>query len=156
VRSTSAGEVEATRARAGFRVLRASGISRIDWAGIKGTKFSTGRKGKGAVLRINAGVGVREDRLLGGLPGGGFTHDKRLFRYARNGVLRLLVPFLLLLLSNDCKEGEAYRVNTSSGTLPSINLWILIDLLKACDVTMLFSSLKIGSFISPKFKKQER
>ena len=156
VHSTGAGEAEAARAGAGFGVLRAGGISRIDWAGVEGTKFLTGRKDKGAVLRIDTGVDVGKDRLLGGLPGRDFTHDKRLFRCTGNSVLRLLVPFLLLLLSNDCKEGKAYRAGASSGTLPSIDLWILTDLLEAYNTAMLFSSPKIGSSISPKFKKQER
>jgi hypothetical protein len=62
-------------------------------------------------LRIDAGVGAREDKLLSGLPGRDSIHDKRLFYYARNGVLLLLVPFLLLLLFDDYKEGEIYRVS---------------------------------------------
>jgi hypothetical protein len=62
-----------------------------------------GRKGEGEVLRIDAGAGIGEDKLLSGLPGRDFTYNKRLFHYTRNSVLCLLVPFLLLLLSDDCK-----------------------------------------------------
>ena len=70
-----------------------------------------GRKGEGKVLRIDASIGTREDKLLSSLPGRDSIHDKRLFRYAGNSVLLLLVPFLLLLLFNDYKEGEIYRVS---------------------------------------------
>jgi hypothetical protein len=66
-------------------------------------KFSIGQKGKGEVLRIDTRAGIGEDKLLSSLPGRDFTHNKRLFRYTRNSVLRLLVPFLLLLLSDNCK-----------------------------------------------------
>jgi hypothetical protein len=145
-----------TEARIG--VAGAGGISRTDWAGVEGTKSSMGRKGEGEgeALRVDIGVGAGEDELLGGLPGRDSIHDKRLFRCAGNAVLRLLAPFLLLLLFDDCKEGEAYRAGASSGTLPSIDLWMFTDLLEACDAAMLCSSPKIGSSISPKFKKQER
>jgi hypothetical protein len=70
-----------------------------------------GRKveGEGKALRWDVGVGAGEDRLLGDLSGKYFIHDKRLFRCGGNGVLRLWVPFLLLLLSDDCKGGELYR-----------------------------------------------
>jgi hypothetical protein len=62
-----------------------------------------GRKGEGEVLWIDTRAGVGEDKLLSSLPGRDFTYDKRLFRYPRNGVLCLLVPFLLLLLSDNYK-----------------------------------------------------
>jgi hypothetical protein len=62
-----------------------------------------GRKGEGEALRMGVGVGTREGKLLGGLSGRDFTYDKRLFRCAGNSALRLLVPFLLLLLFNNCK-----------------------------------------------------
>jgi hypothetical protein len=70
-----------------------------------------GRKGEGEALRVDIGVGAGEDKLLGGLPGRDFAHDKRLFRCGGNGVFRRLVPFLLLLLLlfGDCKEGEVCR-----------------------------------------------
>jgi len=80
----------------------------------------------------------------------------RLFCCGGNGVLRLLAPFLLLLWSDDYREGEAYRAGGSSGALPSIHCWILANLLEACNVAMLFSSPKISLSISLKFKKQER
>jgi hypothetical protein len=70
-----------------------------------------GRKGEGEALRMDVGVGAREDKLFGGLSGRDFTHDKRLLRCVGNGVLRLLVPFPVLLLFDDCKEGEIYRVS---------------------------------------------
>jgi hypothetical protein len=70
-----------------------------------------GQKGEGEALRIDVGIGAREDKLLGSLPGRDSIHDKRVFRYGGNGVLRLLVPFLLLLLFDDCKEGEIYRAS---------------------------------------------
>jgi hypothetical protein len=69
-------------------------------------KFLTKRKGE--ALQIDAKVSVREDKLLNSLFNKDFTYNKRLFRYTRNGVLNLLVPFLLLLLFNDYKEGKAY------------------------------------------------
>ena len=62
-------------------------------------------------MRIDISIGIGEDKLLSSLPGRDSIHDKRLFRYARNGVLLLLVPFLLLLLFDDYKEGEIYRVS---------------------------------------------
>ena len=114
------------------------------------------RKGKGEALRIDTRVSIGEDKQLNSLPGRDFTYNKRLFRCTRNSVLYLLVPFLLLLLSNNYKEGKAYRASASSRTLPSINLWILTNLLKACDIVILFSSPKIGLSILLKFKKQER
>jgi hypothetical protein len=75
---------------------------------VEGTKSLIGQKGEGEALRIDISVGVGEDKLLSGLPGRDSIHDRRLFRYGGNGVLRLLVPFLVLLLFNDYKEGEIY------------------------------------------------
>jgi hypothetical protein len=108
LRLVSAGEADAAGTEAQIGVAGASGTLHIDWAGVEGMKFLTRRKGEGEALQIDARVGVREDKLLSGLLGKDFTHDKRLFRYAGNGVLRLLVPFLLLLLSDDYREGEVY------------------------------------------------
>jgi hypothetical protein len=122
VRSVNAGEANTTGIEARIGVAGAGGISRTDWASVEGAKSLMGQKGKGEALRINTRVGIGEDKWLSGLPGRDFTHDKRLFRCTRNSVLCLLVPFLLLLLSNNYKESEAYRASASSGTLPSINL----------------------------------
>ena len=106
--SVSTGEADVAGTEARIGVAGAGGISRTDWAGVEGTKSSMGRKGEGEVLRIDIGVGVGEDKLLGGLPGRDSIHDRRLFRCGGNGVLRLLVPFLVLLLFDDYKEGEIY------------------------------------------------
>ena len=106
--SVGAGEADVAGTEARIGVAGAGGISRTDWAGVEGTKSSIGRKGEGEVLRMDIGVGAGEDKLLGGLPGRDSIHDRRLFRYGGNGVLRLLVPFLVLLLFDDCKEGEIY------------------------------------------------
>ena len=67
-----------------------------------------GRKGKGEALLWDLGVCSREEKLLGGLSGRGFIHDKRLVRCGGNGVLRLAVPFLPLLLLSDYREGELF------------------------------------------------
>jgi hypothetical protein len=75
---------------------------------VEGTKSLIGRKGKGEALRMDIGVGIGEDKLLSSLPGRDSTYDRRLFRCGGNGVLRLLVPFLVLLLFDDYKEGEIY------------------------------------------------
>jgi hypothetical protein len=109
VYSLGAGEADAAGTEARIGVAGAGGISRADWAGVEGTKSSIGWKGKGEALRMDIGVGIGEDKLLGGLPGRDFIHDRRLFRCGGNGVLRLLVPFLVLLLFNDYKGGEIYR-----------------------------------------------
>ena len=110
VRSAGAGEADIAGTKARLGVAGAGGTSRTDWAGVQGTKFSIGRKGEGEALRMDVG-GAGEDKLLGGRPGRDSIHDKRLFRCAGNSMLRLLVPFLLLLLFDDCKEGEIYRVS---------------------------------------------
>ena len=154
--SVEAGEADTAGTEARIGVAGASDTSSTDWAGVERTKFSTGRKGEGKALRVDVGVGAGEDKLLGGLSGRDLIHDKRLFCCGGNGVLCLLVPFLLLLLFDNCKEDKAYRAGVSSGTLPSVDLWIVTDLLEACDAVMLFSYPKIGSSTSPKFKKQER
>ena len=59
-------------------------------------------------MRIDISVGIGEDKLLSSLPGRDSIYDRRLFYYGGNGVLRLLVPFLVLLLFSDYKEGEIY------------------------------------------------
>ena len=109
VRSAGAGEADAAGTEARVGAARAGNASRTDWAGVEGTKFSIGWKGEGEALRMGVGVGAWKDELLGVLSGRDFTYDKRLFRCAGNGVLRLLVPFLVLLLFDDCKDGELYR-----------------------------------------------
>jgi hypothetical protein len=156
VRLISAGEagVAGTEARGG--VARAGDASCTNWTGVKETKFSMGQKGKDEALLWDLGVCSREDKLLGGPSGRDFIYNKRLFRCGRNGVLRLPVPFLPLLLFNDCKEGELFWVGVWNRTLLSIDLWILTDLLEVCDAVLLLLSPIIGSSISPKFKKQER
>ena len=108
VRSVGAGEANTAGTEARIGVAGASSISRTDWASVEGTKSSMGRKGKGEALRIDISVGTGEDKLLSSLPGRDSIHDRRLFRYGGNSVLRLLVPFLVLLLFDDYKEGEIY------------------------------------------------
>ena len=62
-------------------------------------------------MLLAVGVGAGEDKLLGGLSGRGFIHEKRVVRCGENGVPRLLVPFLPLPLVEDCKEGELYQAS---------------------------------------------
>ena len=88
-----------------------SDASRINYTGVKAITFLIGRKGEGKALLYTFSVGAKEERLLKGLSGRGFIHDKRVFRYGGNGVPRLLVPYLLLLLVNDYKKGELYRAS---------------------------------------------
>ena len=95
MRLVGAREAKAIRAGARVRVAGASSTLHIDWAGIRGAKLLTGRKGEGKVLRIRSRLSIGEDKWLSNLPNRDFTHDKRLFYYIRNSVLRLLVPFLL-------------------------------------------------------------
>jgi hypothetical protein len=53
-------------------------------------------------------VGIGEDKLLSSLLSRDSIHDRRLFCYSGNSVLYLLVPFLVLLLFDDYKEGKIY------------------------------------------------
>ena len=108
VRSIGAGEADAAGTEAWVGVAGASDASRANWTGVEGTRSSIGRKGEDEALLWDLGVGAGEDKLLGGLSGRDFIHDQRLFRCGGNGVLRLLVPFLPLLLFDDCKEGDLY------------------------------------------------
>ena len=95
MRSISTGEANAAGTEARVRVAGASNASRTNWTGVEETKFLIGRKGEGEALVWDLGVCSREDKLLGGLS-------------SENGVLGLLVPFLLLLLFDGCKEGKLF------------------------------------------------
>jgi hypothetical protein len=110
VRLLGAGEADIAGIEVRIGVAGAGGISRTDWAGVEGMKSLMGRKGEGEVLRVDIGMGVGEDKLLGSLSGRDFAYNKRLFRCGGNSIFRRLVPFLLLLLLlfSNCKEGEVY------------------------------------------------
>jgi hypothetical protein len=101
-------EADTARTEARVGVTGASNALRTNWTGVEGTKSLIGRKGEGEALLRDLGVGAREDKLLSSLSGRDFIHDKRLFRCGRNGVLRLPVPFLPLLLFNNYKEGKLF------------------------------------------------
>jgi hypothetical protein len=109
VTGAGVGEADTAGTEAWIGVTGPSDASRTNCTGVEAITFSTGRKGEGEALLYASGVGAREERLLRGLSGRGFIHDKRVFRCGGNGVPRLLVPCLLLLLVDDCKEGELYR-----------------------------------------------
>ena len=95
MRLISAREATIAGIEARGRVARAGDASRTNWTGVEETKFLIGRKGEGEALVWDLGVCSREDKLLGGLS-------------SENGVLGLLVPFLLLLLFDGCKEGKLF------------------------------------------------
>ena len=108
MRLVSVREANIAGIEARIGVAGASSISRTDWASVEGTKSLIGRKGEGEVLQMDISVSIGEDKLLSSLPGRDSIHDKRLFRYGRNSMLYLLVPFLVLLLFNNYKEGKIY------------------------------------------------
>jgi hypothetical protein len=93
-------------AGAGVGVAAAGGAGVTDWAGEEGSRLLIRQKGEDRALLRDLCVGAGKDKLLGVPASKDFIQDNRLFFCAGNDVLRLLVGFLPLLLSNNCTEGE--------------------------------------------------
>lgn len=78
----------------------------IDWTGEGGAKLSIRRKGEGEVLLGGLSIARGGDILFADDPiARGFIHDKRLFFWTGNDLVRLLV-LPLLVLSDDSRGGD--------------------------------------------------